>query len=34
MDVAFLKSAAAQAAPRAVQLRREIHQNPELSDQE
>ena len=34
MDEAFLKSAAAQAAPRAVQLRREIHQNPELSDQE
>ena len=34
MDVSFLKSAAAQVAPRAIELRREIHRNPELSDQE
>lgn len=34
MDVPYLKAACAQAALRAVELRREIHQNPELSDQE
>lgn len=34
MDLSFLKSLAAQAAPHAVALRQEIHSNPELSDRE
>lgn len=34
MDAVFLSSAAAQAARYAVELRHEIHSNPELSDQE